>query len=250
MANTFKPNDRYAFVAKTRAGKTSLATVLAGTIAMSLMNTEWEVWVIETKGDPNDLVAWREWGFRNYASSRDQQTSLVDNAFYFRIDSKDAAGNDLDVVTQAQAIINAAYLQGKKIIVIDEYVSVVPSTRSAGKPLLDVFQRGGGRNVGLIGLTQEPVYVPRQLLSQATHLFLFSLSYEYDIKWARGLCPDYVPPSEQGYPYGFYYKWVDGPVNRWTFFRHQKDWYEQLNIAMPRPPAIENDPEALKTVVW
>src|SRR5215472_4173961 len=141
MANTFKPNDRYAFVAKTRAGKTSLATVLAGTLAMSLMNTDWEVWVLETKGDPNDLVAWRQWGFRNFASTKDQSTSLVNNAFYFRIDSKDSMGRDLDVVAQAQAIINAAYLQGNKVVVVDEYVSIVPSSRSAGKPLLDVFQR-------------------------------------------------------------------------------------------------------------
>ena len=246
---TFRPNERFAMVAKTRAGKSSLAMVLAGTFAMSLMNTNWQVWVLDTKGDPDDLIGWRQWGFRNIASWRDQETSLVPNAFYFRIDSKDSNGNDIDVSAQAQAIINVAYLRGEVIVVVDEYVSVVPSARNAGKALLDVFQRGGGRKVGLIGLTQEPVYVPRQLISQATHVFLFTLTHTYDIEWAKKICPGYVPPSERGDPHGFYYKWVDGPVNKWQYFAHQKAWYDHMNVAMPRPPRV-TDTDALVTEQW
>lgn len=247
--STVKPNDRCAFIAKTRAGKTSLAMVLAGTIAIALANTNWQVWMIDTKGDPDDLVGWRKWGFRNIASPRDQETSLLKNAFYFRVDSEDSQGNALSVVDQSQDIISAAYRRGNVLIIVDEYVSVVPSPRSAGAALLDVFQRGGGRKVGLIGLTQEPVYVPRQLLSQATHIFLFTLTHQYDIEWAQKICPGYVPPAERGDPHGFYYKWVDGPVNKWEYYSHQKDWYDSLRIAMPKPPEIQ-DQSALVTDVW
>lgn len=247
---TFRPNERYAMIAKTRAGKTSLAMVIAGTFAMALSNTNWQIWLLDTKGDPDDLVGWREWGFRNIASPQDQQTSLLKNAVYFRIDTKDPQGNDISVVDQAQAIINAAYERGEVIIIVDEYVSIVPSSRTAGKALLDVFQRGGGRKVGLIGLTQEPVYVPRQLLSQATHLFIFSLTHQYDVDWAKKMCPGYVSPGTRGDPHGFYYKWVDGPVNTWQYYPHQKAWYEDLHIAMPKIPPVAYDPTALKEKVW
>lgn len=248
---TFKPNDRYAMIGKTRSGKSLLSMVLAGTMAMALAATPWEVWVLETKGDPNDLVTWRRWGFRNAASPQDQDTSVLKNALYFRIDSKDANGNDVSVKEQAQAIINAAYTRGQVVIVVDEYVSVVMSARSAGAPLLDVFQRGGGRTVGLIGLTQEPVYVPRQLLSQATHVFMFTLTHEYDLDWAKKICPGYVPPSARGDIHGFYYKWIDGPTNEWRYYAHQKAWYNSMGIMLPKPPALpDTNPGALETPVW
>lgn len=244
----FKPNERFALIGKTRSGKTSLAMTLSGTFALSLWTTDWQVWMLDTKGDPDDLTGWREWGFRNIASDNDQATSLLKNALYFRIDTKDAQGNDISVVDQCQVIINAAYERGNVILVIDEYVSVVASRQEPGKPLKDVFQRGGGRKVGLIGLTQEPVFVPRQLLSQATHIFLFTLTYDYDIEWAKKICKSYVPPATRGDVHGFWYKWVDGPSNRWQYYPHQKAWYEDLRIAMPKPPQVPA--EGLKSEVW
>ena len=246
---TFRPNERYAFVGKTRSGKSRLGMVVAGTLAMSLLNTQWQVWVLTTKGDPDDLVAWRTWGARNIASAKDQQTTIVTNFFYFLVEPKDQQGNDLTVAGQCQGIINAAYMRGTVIIVIDEYVSVVESTRNPGKALKDVFQRGGGLNVGLIGMTQEPVYIPRQLLSMATHQFLFNLTHQYDIEWARKIYKTYIPPAERGDVHGFYYKWVDGPTGKWEYYKHQKAWYDSLRIAMPRPPETVTV-EALKTEVW
>ena len=245
---TFHPNERFAFVGKTRSGKTSLGMVVAGTLAMALINTTWQVWVLTTKGDPNDLVGWRKWGARNIASKRDQASTIVRNFFYFRIEPKDAQGNDVSVAGQCQAIIDAAYRRGQVVIVIDEYVSVVESARNAGKSLLDVFQRGGGLTVGLIGMTQEPVYIPRQLISMATHAFIFTLTHRYDIEWAQKLYKTYVPPATRGDPHGFYYKWVDGPTNKWQYFAHQKAWYDDLRIAMPQPPPLTET--ALKTEMW
>lgn len=244
---TLRPNERYAFIGKTRAGKTRTAMVLAGTLAMALANTGWEVWLVTTKGAPDDLIAWREWGFRNIASEEDQSTTVLQNALYFRLDVKDAQGREVSQIDQAQRIFQAAYNRGgvgepaKVIVVVDEYVSVVPSSRNAGQPLLDIFQRGGGRTVGLIGLTQEPVYVPRQLVSQSTHIFLFTLTHIYDIKYAKSICGEYVPPATRGDPYGFWYKWVDGPTNKWLYYPSQREWYDDLRIAMPRPVEV---PEA------
>lgn len=240
---TFKPNERYALIGKTRSGKSAMAMVIAGTFALSLANTDWQIWILETKGDPDDLVGWRRWGARNIASPQDQRTSILHNFFYFRIDTKDAQGNDISVIDQAQAIMNAAYDRGNVIVIVDEYVSVVASRQEPGKALKDIFQRGGGRKVGLIGLTQEPVYVPRQLVSQATHIFLFTLTYDRDIKWVREVYKTYIPPTTRGDIHGFYYKWVDGPTNKWQYYSHQRAWYEDLRIAMPKP--LELPPGAL-----
>ena len=230
-----KANERYALVGKTRSGKTVLAMVLAGTFARTLP-APWEVWWIDTKNDPKDLAALRAWGFRNAASAKDRkpESGGLSNALYWRVTAHDSKGRDIDTVEQVQAILADAYKRGHILVVIDEYVQAVPSARSAGKALLDVFQRGGGKNVGIIGLTQEPVYVPRQLISQATHLCLLSLTYENDIKYVRNLCPVYEPPIKVGDPYGFYWSWVDGS-GQWDYYPNQKVWFDQLQIAMPRP---------------
>lgn len=230
-----KPSERYAFVGKTRSGKTALAMVLAGTFARTLP-VPWEVWWMDTKNDPKDLAALRNWGFRNAASERDRapEAGGLLNAKYFII--KEPPGGPT-TVDQVQSLCRQAYNRGKTIIVIDEYVQACPSARSAGQDLLNVFQRGGGKNVGLIGLTQEPVYVPRQLISQATHLCLLSLTYENDIKYVRNLCPVYEPPIKVGDPYGFYWSWVDGN-GEWDYYQNQSVWFNQLQAAKPTVPNL------------
>ena len=226
-----KPNERYAFVGKTRSGKTALAMVLAGTFARTLSHP-WQVWWFDTKNDPKDLAALRKWGFRNAASPRDRNPEAggLTNALYFII--KEVSGGPT-TVEQVQALCADAYSRGHVILVIDEYVQAVPSIKNAGQALLNVFQRGGGKNVGLIGLTQEPVYVPRQLISQATHLCLLSLTYENDIKYVRNLCPVYQPPIKVGDPYGFYWSWVDGS-GEWDYYQNQSVWFQQLKAAKPK----------------
>lgn len=226
-----KPNDRYAFVGKTRSGKTALAMVLVGVFIRSLP-MPWEAWWIDTKNDPADLAALRKWGFRNAASEQDMNTpGAIRGAKYFRIDGSDNKFNP-ETVEQAQQIIAAAYAQKYVIIVIDEYTQVTPSSRNAGKELFNVFQRGGGRNVGLIGLTQEPVYVPRQLLSSATHLVLLSLSFHYDVTYIQKMEPVYKSPNKMGDRYGFFWKWVDGD-NEVEYYPHQAEWYDKLRVAFP-----------------
>ena len=232
-ATLLKPNERYAFVGKTRSGKTALAMVLAGTFARALP-APWEVWWIDTKNDPNDLAALRKWGFRNAASPKDRtETGGLANALYFRISSK-INGQSVSIVDQCQLIFGMAYDRGHVIVVIDEYVQVVYSNVTAGDNLLDLFQRGGGKNCGVIGLTQEPVYVPRQLISQATHIILLSLTHQADQKYVRNICPIYESPIKVGDPYGFYWSWVDGHAE-WAYYENQAVWYETLDAAYPIP---------------
>jgi len=231
MVSNLAPNERYAIVGKTRSGKTRLAMVIAGTFAQAL-KAPWEVWWIDTKNDPNDLKALRAWGFRNAVSAEDKKgTGGLPNAYYFKVVEQEGVQDS--VIDQVQQIIDDAYKRHNVLLVIDEYAHVTPTTVNAGRALLNVFQRGGGVNVGIIGLTQEPVYVPRQLLSQATHLVLFSVTFQADIDYLRKMYKAYVPPLEAGYPHGFYWRWIDG-AGAWDFYPDQMQWYENLNVALPR----------------
>ncbi len=231
------PNERYGFVGKTRSGKTQMAIVLAAQFAMTL-HSPWEVWWIDTKNDPKDIRQLRKWGFCNGANEKDRhRPGAMRNALYFKIDET----NGFSVVLQAQAKIQEAYDRTHIILVIDEYTQVVPSDRSPGFGLKNVFARGGGKNVGLIGLTQEPVYIPRMLLSQASHLALFTVTYQADIKYLRNLCKNYVPPADQGDPYGFYWSHTDGS-GKWAYYTSQKEWYDGLKFALPKEKA-DNDRE-------
>jgi energy-coupling factor transporter ATP-binding protein EcfA2 len=228
------PNDRYAVVGKTGSGKSQFTVILAYMFANSLP-TPWQVWWIDTKNVKEDLKLLRSWGACNGASDTDmQRPGALNNFLYFRI--KPTQG--FSVVDLAQSKIAEAYERGHVIVVVDEYTQVVPSDRSEGYGLQDVHARGRGKNVGLIGLTQEPVYVPRKLLSQASHLILFTVTYEADKKYLRNFNKNYVPPQEQGDKYGFYWSHIDGTA-QWAYYENQKKWAEGLKFALPRKPKVE-----------
>ena len=223
------PYDRYAFVGKTRSGKTALAMVFTAWFAR-VLPYPWEIWWIDTKADPDDIRALRQWGFRNGQSKADMQTTRLIAAKYFLV----RPTATLTVVAQVQWLVAQALKRRHVIIVIDEYTQVVPSRTFAGAALLDLFQRGGGLRVGVVGLTQEPVYVPRQLLSQATHQVLFNLSYDYDIQYIQKIDKNYVPPADFGDVHGFYWKWVDGPTKKLMYYAHQADWFDSLQVQKSR----------------
>lgn len=225
------PNDRYAFVGKTGSGKSQLAMVLAGTFAR-VLPPPWEVWWVDTKNDPDDIKTLRRWGFRNAADIQDQQTSLISGAKYFYVVSNDERF-DPATVEQVQEICRQAYNRKTVIVVIDEYVQAVPSQRYAGEPLLNIFQRGRGRKVGLIGMTQEPKFVPRQLISQATHTVMMNVSYGYDIDYLKKIDKLYEPPIKLGDKYGFFWRWNDGGAEM-DYYPNQRVWYDQLKVAMNR----------------
>lgn len=233
-------SQRYALVGKTRSGKTRFAMVLAGMFAQYLYYP-WQIWWIDTKGDLEDLNALRQFGFRNGANDRDMRSvGARPGALYFHIEPTNYL-NPESVIDQAQAVFAASMQRAKAekmtynnvLVVVDEYVAVVPSTRSPGAALKDVFQRGGGMKTGIVGCTQEPTYVPRQLLSQATHIFIFNLTFDYDIDRIRKMYPFYTPPVERGDLYGFYHVYVDGSDRDVNYYRSQYDWWESVDIEVP-----------------
>lgn len=225
------PNDRYGIIGKTGSGKTQEAIVLASYFAR-VLHSPWEVWWLDTKNDPSDIRKLRQWGFCNGANERDiKRPGAMRNALYFKITEE----GGYDTVVLAQYKIDEAYQRTHVILVIDEYTQVVQSRQDAGWALKNVFARGRGKKVGLIGLTQEPVFVPRMLLSQASHLVLFTVTHGPDIKYLKELSDGiYYPPARQGDPHGFYWSHQDGGA-QWAYYANQKEWADRLNFALPKP---------------
>lgn len=215
--------DRYALVGKTRSGKTFLTVALVCLVLLPWQyppknaqgkkpRKPWQVWWIDTKGDPRDLRMLHKWGFRDAVKAPADWPRRL-----FKIRAIDRT-DELSVAMQVQALAWKAADRGNVILVIDEYVSCVISSRTVGAGLKHVFQRGGGLRCGLVGGTQEPLGIPRQLVSQATHEFLLRVTFNHDVDWCNELCPQYGdgPPD----PHGFWYRWLDGPqgASNWEYF--------------------------------
>lgn len=210
------PSDRYAIVGKTGCGKTTMTTFLAATIVpQHLRDNDWQVWWFDTKGDPRDVARLQKNGYvegdpatgrpkqqRPFWKGNEREPALL----YFRIRDR---GEGRSIVDQVQNLYRLALIRRRVLCVADEFGQVVVGPRTAGRAMDDVLTRGRGLGVGNIGETQEPVDIPRKLLSQAQHLLLFDLSFPRDIKYVREICADYErPPRSERH--AFIHLWLDG----------------------------------------
>lgn len=216
----FSPNDRISIVAKSGSGKTTLAIVIAA-LLVPYDDPDWQVWWIDSCGKPDDLTILREWGFGTTRARK-------------LIQIKPENG---PVEYQVQVICLRALARRNVLVVIDEYKHVTLSTRRAGSGVEGIHLRGRGLNVGMLGLTQEPVDIPRQLLSQANHLILGDVAYPADLKYVRTLYDGYErPPTMQvtgrdgitrDRRIGFYHCYIDGDAT-WRYYPHVRAWHDRV----------------------
>jgi len=210
-------NQRFAVVGKTRSGKSTYGIILSSLLVpwkRKARSSDPEVWFIDTKHDPRDMQALFEWGFR---PAPEATTNYKIFSVYGDGEKK------IKPWQNAQRIFAIAFRYGGVLVVVDEYTQTVPSRVDAGDDLLDVFTRGGGLDVGIVGLTQQPVYVPRELLSQASHQMLFDLSYPNDIKKIREFFEPYQRPLLRGDKHGFYHIATDYD-GLGVYYKHYKEW--------------------------
>jgi hypothetical protein len=210
MTIVLSPAMRYAVVGKTGSGKT-VASVALASLLVPPDDPHWQVWWLDSKNDKRDGDMLRRWGY----GRRDCPARRI-----IRLRG--------DVVGQAQyACYDALENRRNVLIVADEYKHIVESNRRAGYGIEGVHVRGRGLNVGIIGQTQEPVDIPRQLLSQAAHVFLFDISYPRDVKYLRDLFSDYQRPPD---PHGFFHAYVDGDAE-WRYYPHINAWHDMVRRA-------------------
>lgn len=218
-------NQRFGLVGKTRSGKSTHSVILADILVPYKEKTKAsdpQIWWADTKHDPRDLERLEKWGY-----SDDPKSKCSHRIFHIYRDEENKQWQN------AQKLFSRAFKTCGILIVVDEYRQCVPNTVNAGDDLLDVFTRGGGLGVGIIGGTQEPVYIPRQLLSQSTHQFFFDLSYPNDIRRIREFYEEYERPLKRGESdkHGFYHVAVDYD-GYGVYYKHTKEWIEQNDLKL------------------
>lgn len=220
---TLAPQDRYALVGKSGSGKTSHGVVVASRLVPHDVRQAngWQCWWVDTKNDPKDLTRLSRWGFTEGFKSRSPRKVIV---------VPFEKGKPQDTVERVNEVCYKALDTHGIVVVIDEYRHVVPTTRTASPGLLHIHQRGRGLDVGLIGMTQEPCEIPRQLISQAGHILLFNMTYPRDIKYCKELHSRYEQPLTRGDKYGFYHGWVDGD-GIFDYYPHQQAWSKAFSEA-------------------
>ena len=229
------PWDRYAILGKSGTGKTSFTTVLAAVLSTGFNERQRVMWV-QTKDDPKDLARLRAWGYRRI-ELRQVGSKSDPKQFLFL---KDVPG-EMAVSEKIQRVCRWALRRKHVVLVLDEYAHAIMSSVNAGFDLRNLHKTGRGAFAGLVGLTQEPAYIPRQLFSQSCHLFIFRLTHIPDIKTARTMLPEYDP--DQMGRFGFWYRWIDGPpgpASRWRHYRDTQDWLDQLGLARLLEPGPES----------
>ncbi|MGD0220585.1 MAG: hypothetical protein ABSC73_09060 [Acidimicrobiales bacterium] len=241
-----RPNDRYALVGKTGSGKSKFGLTLSTYIVREVNKKAakpWQVWVVDTKGDPEDISRLRAWHYVRVENMTGMVPDHDGEHLYRYFVIQPSSDETDDVMPKAQHVFAAAKRHGNVLVNIDEYSQVVQSERIPGRALKDLFARGRGLRAGVVGQTQEPVFVPRQLASQATHLFLFDVSLTADIDWCKKLFSGYQRPVKMGYIHGFWYSNLDGEA-AWHFFHHEREFYEEVLVT---PDEAETAPVDTRT---
>lgn len=98
--------------------------------------------------------------------------------------------DDIEDIDRCEPIFKEAlrkiYSQRGWTIFIDE-VRYMSERMHLDKPLKDIWILGRSSNLTLVGCTQRPTWVPLEMLTQATHVFLFNTSGEDDLKRLRAI---------------------------------------------------------------
>lgn len=207
-------NHRYAIVGKSGTGKTHFLPVLASVLVDSSMKG-WQVWYVDTKGDPVDLKRLAKWGYKEKRYNQYRLIRLKDEA---------------TIVSDMDAIAYQAYKRRKVLLIIDEYAHVCRSRVSAGRWLTTISKQGRGIGVGLIGGVQEPVNIPRILISQATHLITFNLTYQLDVDYMKKVWKGWQHPMDA---HGFWWCDQDSSVvgdasHHWYYHANEYEWYTHI----------------------
>lgn len=109
------------------------------------------------------------------------------------------------------------------VLDIDELSSI--TTRGGDSPLnfQRLMKQGRGKRKSVVNCTQELAYIPRQVVTQTTHILRFQLLGEYDPRAGNRLVRRAARASEPP-RFGFYYSRADKPEEA-VLYRSYRDFF-------------------------
>lgn len=102
------------------------------------------------------------------------------------------------------------YTPGPSITLVDELSSLTRRDGTAPDSFQKLMKQGRGKGKHVINLTQELVKIPRQVVTQTTHVFRFRLVGEYDPRIGNRLVRRESGAVEPTHKHGFFYARTDG----------------------------------------
>lgn len=94
---------------------------------------------------------------------------------------------------------------GPRIVYVDETSSIANKRGEAGVAFQKLLKQGRGKRMLFIGGAQETAYIPRQLITQATHFVRFRLIGRYDTLMGNRLTGRAEKADEPRAEHGFIY---------------------------------------------
>ncbi len=190
IGRTWTPGEHVTLIGKTRSGKTHLALALADTRSYVII-------AATKRRDP--LLAAAQHGYKVVESMREiPRTDSGRPVFRKVIVWPGRAIHDERQRLQLQAVslrdtFATAERQGNWTVLLDETMWAYDRLQLK-KELDSVWYQGGSAGVSLVACAQRPTRVPRLMISQAAHLFLWYVSDKRDLEPLRDIAGA-VPPE-------------------------------------------------------
>jgi len=163
MSNYIKPNEHCFFTGMTQSGKTTAAMEY-------LKNEETQIYVLDTKGKFNwkvnnthELIVIND--FDKFSKHNKTKRKVVYRPVWEQLN-----------IDYYNAFFEFCMKRQKCIILVDEAMQVCPSANKIPEWYKGALTRGMELNVGVWSLSQRPSKIPSEIISEATHYFIFRLN--------------------------------------------------------------------------
>lgn len=183
-----KRSDRVFVVGTTGSGKTSLSK--------ALLYGSPDVVVLDPKRTFELPETWEHTTYFDLSSLTNHKgpSTAIYRPIYSEMEAKDPC----------EGFFKWAFARGNTLIYVDEIVSVVNETR-IGESYRAVLQLGREKNVACWSATQRPANIPKPILSESEHYFVFRMRTIEDRKRIYDYTgrPEFLQPIRD--EHGFYY---------------------------------------------
>lgn len=207
-------NERVYIVGKTKSGKTFLAR--------HLMRPVKRLVVIDPK---NGL---KDWGLEEWNS---ETIKVFEDGGDIQLRVGPEPGRDL--TEYWNDIFWTIYEVGNCVVYIDE-IYLLAEGNKYPQALKFIWTTGRERDIGAFSISQRPRYIPKYLISEAEHFFVFRLLLEDDRKFVASFThADMANPIPRGDEHGFYYMSLDSYEPKYVSkmrTEHGDEWGEMAEM--------------------